>query len=145
MSSITQTKNKIKKNKDNFEHKSNLNNGNTFNTLETYNTEKYTNNKNQKYKHENIEKEKKDVFKIEKDISLKAFEESSFVGTMIKKIKESIVSDSFKNEFITPVYEQVYLNIYPHYIIFFALLISIIVLQLLIFFAIFSLLNKNNN
>jgi hypothetical protein len=137
MSSITEVKSKIK-NKDNFERKSN------FNTLETHNTEIHTGNENinkNKNKFSKLD-DKNDVFKIEEDKSSKTFEESSFVGGMIKKIKEGVMSDSFKNEFITPVYEQVYLHVYPHYIIFFALLISIIVLQLLIFFAIFSLLNK---
>ena len=62
------------------------------------------------------------------------FDENSFVGNMIKKIKEGLMNDDFKNEFVLPVYEEVYLHIYPHYIIFFALLLAIIVLEILIFF-----------
>lgn len=124
MSVITETKN-------NLDHKSDHKSDNKLN-INTFTDKKDKTDKT----------DKTSVFKIAENTCSKTFEESSFIGGMIKKIKEGIMTDSFKNEFITPVYEQVYLHIYPHYIIFFALLVSIIVLQLLIFFAIFSLLNK---
>ena len=72
------------------------------------------------------------------------FDENSFAGNIIKKIKEGVMNDSFKNEFIMPVYEEIYLHIYPHYIIFFALLLAIIVLELLIFFSIFAVIKYKN-
>jgi hypothetical protein len=65
-------------------------------------------------------------------------DEKSVIGNIIKKIKEGIMNDNIKNEIITPIYDEIFLFIYPHYIIFFALMIAILFLEILIFFAIFA-------
>jgi hypothetical protein len=65
-------------------------------------------------------------------------DEKSFVGGIIKKIKEGISNDSIKNELITPIYDEIILHIYPHYLIFFTLMVVILFLEILIFFAIFA-------
>ncbi len=80
----------------------------------------------------------KDHITNNKDIIANNCDEKSLMGNIIKKIKEGIMNDNIKNELITPIYDEIYMLIYPHYIMLFALMIAILFLEILIFFAIFA-------
>ena len=52
--------------------------------------------------------------------------------TIIKKVKDELINDEIKNEFIYPIYNEIYMRILPHYISFVAFLSTIVILLLLL-------------
>ena len=123
-------------NKDNKTNKTNKTNNKNEKNIKNNNDKNENNNNN--YNNENNYNEQMN----------NACNEKSFMGNMIKKLKEGFINDpaidNFKNELLTSVYDEIYIYIYPHYITFFALMVAILFLEILIFLAIFATVKLRN-
>lgn len=74
------------------------------------------------------------VCSVEKKINSK---KDAFINKIISKIKDHINDNQLKDEFLLPIYNEIYKCILPHYIIFITLFF--IILILLIFLIIINL------
>ena len=63
----------------------------------------------------------------------------NIIKLLLKKIKNEF-NDDLQNEFIYPIYNQIYMTILPHYLIFLTILCIIVILLLIIFISI--IINK---
>ena len=57
---------------------------------------------------------------------------NNFIKMIIQKVKNELVNDEVKNELIYPIYDEIHAKILPHYITFFVMLSTIILLLIIL-------------
>jgi uncharacterized integral membrane protein len=70
---------------------------------------------------------------------------NNFMKNIITKVKEQLINDEIKNEIFSPLYNEIYFKILPHYLTFLILLCIIIVLLLFLIYITINITKTPNN